>query len=644
MNIKTVYATNVLGMSWRHALGSVTLICGGNGHGKTAITKGLKLALTECLPPGPGKSDPVKSGQGIYRLAGDPENAGEMVVGIETDGGRRHELKYARDAKGKVSSSGSVPADLRCPAMLFDASNFFACTGAEQVKAVFDACDPSAIHYGADNIRQRLAEIDVKPAATCEAIKDEIDRVLAREFRAEVPPQLATGHLLEWLSNETRQAKSEAQRHSGAFAAFRSGLQQTGRVVDVSAELAEKRRMLVAAQTRSEDAASAAFERLAAIGREFEEMATRCCMVFGPTDKMQEMLIKRIDAAQTQIEHLKDPGAVPDIDDDLAELESEITQTGARLQENQEAQAALNGRLSAVAEYKLCKKCREKIVGPCKKQLAALVEQHATLAKEQDGYERRAKDMIDARSAKQTARGEYDKSFSALSAELKQLQTELATLEALLKERLALEAKIEGASAAPKDDTQALEAQIHDLEAKDRAWTNHRKDMERRDDLEGKLLMADCRTETLKAVTKIVVEEQAKATESAFSKILESARAFTDGILPSPLEFRKGELGRRATDRDVERGCKAGSWMFFEHFSDSEKRLTLPAFAVALARMSPVKLVIIDELATFERPYLVVERLVELQARGVIDQAVLVCPGQPTWLNGLANQVKVISL
>src|ERR1700677_3520817 len=124
MRIKSISARNFAGSNFDYELGALTYIVGGNGAGKTIITKAIRLALAGYLPP------PIGT-KGVYRLAGNPDEPGEMAINLVMDNDRNANWKWTRDAKGKVSAEGGVPPDLLMPPLLLEPRSFFALNGAE---------------------------------------------------------------------------------------------------------------------------------------------------------------------------------------------------------------------------------------------------------------------------------------------------------------------------------------------------------------------------------------------------------------------------------------------------------------------------------------------------------------------------------
>ena len=686
MQIKEVYGENVQGMTFRHVLGQVTLITGGNGRGKTAVPKTIRLALTGALPPKPGRKDPVKEERDIYRMAGNPLEDGRMVAGVVTDSGRTSELTYTRKG-AKVSLRGSVPAELAIPALMLDSRGFFALTGEAQIAAIFAACDPAQIDYSAETVRALLPPIDHKPAQSCEAAKEDIYAQIDHQFRPEVSVQRASANLIEWLKEQARANKAEAERLSGAFQAFRVDMaKMTARPTDVSAVLDEERRKLAVMQDRSVTAADGADERLAAMQREWMRLKLRLNLYAEETQLAKLRLNLYVEETQlanvvspvafvaavaakikllkAYLEVMKDPGEAPDIAEQVEDLECDLNGVSAKQQDTAESiaefqalLAAAEGKLSAVGQFKLCARCAKKIVGAveaeketAQRALAGFVQFKAQQDARAKEIEARIRQLTEDHDKAVKAKEDFDNDQMVMKAELADFVEAHERLTQSLPEYQRLEKAVESRG-QPNPELEAnvtlAQASIRALEAQQSAFERYRSDMERRDTLEGQLLVAQCRAETFKAAHKEIVAAQSQATASAFAAVLQSARAFTDDILPSPLEFVDGELGRRVAERDLARDGftgKVGDWVPYDQFSDSESRLTFIALSVALVRTAPMRIVVLDELGTFVDPHAIVQRMVQLQLRGVIDQAVMVAPGAPTWLNGLENAVKVIAL
>jgi hypothetical protein len=134
---------------------------------------------------------------------------------------------------------------------------------------------------------------------------------------------------------------------------------------------------------------------------------------------------------------------------------------------------------------------------------------------------------------------------------------------------------------------------------------------------------------------KVMEAVQMKMVEEAFGAILEKANRLTDGILPSRLEYKDGDIGR----------WNGGTWVRHKAFSGTEKALAYAAISVALAADAPCKIVMIDELARLDAPNALklLYRAHELIEAGVIDQFIGVGTMEiASWATN--ENVKVIEL
>ena len=104
--------------------------------------------------------------------------------------------------------------------------------------------------------------------------------------------------------------------------------------------------------------------------------------------------------------------------------------------------------------------------------------------------------------------------------------------------------------------------------------------------------------------------------KEAFGNILADVNRFTEDILLTPLDYHDGDIGR----------WSASSWIPHRSFSGTEQLISCAGISVALARQSPIKICLLDELGrlTVANKKALMSRLVELIGQGFIDQAVCV--------------------
>jgi DNA repair exonuclease SbcCD ATPase subunit len=126
---------------------------------------------------------------------------------------------------------------------------------------------------------------------------------------------------------------------------------------------------------------------------------------------------------------------------------------------------------------------------------------------------------------------------------------------------------------------------------------------------------------------------QEKMVERAFGSILERANLITEGILPTRLQFRDGDVGM----------LREGTWVSHRTFSGMEKALAYAGISAALAHRSPIKIVMIDELGRMTGRYqrLLLERMLQLYEAGKIDQFIGVSPAAQ---EDLPESVNVLSM
>jgi len=140
--------------------------------------------------------------------------------------------------------------------------------------------------------------------------------------------------------------------------------------------------------------------------------------------------------------------------------------------------------------------------------------------------------------------------------------------------------------AAATSAVQQLEAQAAELDA-------YRREVQRRGELETEMLRTGCQHEVAKAALAILTAFVKERVGGAFNAVLDTAAAFTDGLLLSRLQYNAdGELGRTAAAGEP----VPGAWIPWETFSGTEELIAFAGLSVALASQAPFKLVVMDEL------------------------------------------------
>ena len=165
---------------------------------------------------------------------------------------------------------------------------------------------------------------------------------------------------------------------------------------------------------------------------------------------------------------------------------------------------------------------------------------------------------------------------------------------------------------------------MKELEAAQQAYVRYTQDKLRAEQARTARAKSEAELTIYKAVIGIIKDEREKACAKSFGQILETARRFTDGILPLSLVFHNGDLAMQDGDRFVSH----------KTFSGIERLVAYTGLSVALAAQAPLKVVLLDEMGwgDLENRTRIIKRMVELTEEGVIHQAFLTDSLSPEFL------------
>lgn len=627
MRLKTLSARNFTGTNFDIAFDPITIVTGENGAGKTAIPTAIRVLFTGSLPPPIG----VK---GIYRYAGNPDQPGEMSLAAEMDNGRKVSLKWTRNAKGTVSVEGGIPTDLIMPPMLANPKSFWAQTGSERVRAIFESCAGAGQDLD-KKIIARSSEIQVMPAKVREAVMFEVTGWV-RDILAD-GSQSGIARLLDTCKTEAKASADKAKTTAGAIRGIPlPAVKPSDLTNDLAALRLELATLSVSAKNERgihQKGLEEIEARLAAYSRKYKET---------PTDRLLEFIDSELQTVAKDLRKLTPLAPMDDEEDQFSNACAEQHEWQGRIQLWSVKFESATKQLADLEIMTCCPSCLNKAKGWKDKALAALTEQK-NKAQEELARASTKKAAADAEAARLAAlidkarkeKAEHNRYKAELESEAEAFTTDRENISRLIGERARLVqvlANCGETDAALPGKLQALKEKIAKMDEDQNIFASYGINLRRREQLESELINSQARADVLKAAIKVVTEEQAKASEAAFGSVLGVARHFTDGLLNSPLEFVDGDLGRRVSALDRKRAgfvAPLGSWITHETFSDSEQRIAYIGFSVALAATAPIKLVIIDELATLSagRKILFVDRLIHLVRKGIIDQAICIEPG-----------------
>jgi hypothetical protein len=599
MRIKSIGATNFKGCTFNSRLFPVTVITGDNGEGKSAHVEALALAVLGYMPTErPDK--PIKDSRLLFDLfsSGSP-----MRVGFDAEAPCAREW---REEGKSVRYTG--PAGPVLPPHSFDYGSYLGLAGPERLRFMLQASGAGADLTPlklAEAIKGKLAEIGQDPDLLGEGTE-------MASFNVS-----ATGSATEWLKLTVEAFVARRQSYDATCRRLKQtqlGQAETaGPAPDTAAEA-----KLEAAQARRDEAlklSSAADETLR-LAR--EEYATLLAESKKGDVQAAESAAVRIEQLTAQRRMITVPSYDPKEHGQTQVSESSAKEV-LRLAKHQAIQA--NTALAAAKKQDKCPTCGQAFEEHKRKTLKQLKEV-ATLA---DRNEAEAAALVE-KCGKELAvvlklKAEHDRAVETVTAidlEIAECQKKIpaataaasaaAKLPALQQHGMDLAAKAaelkqrlneaEAAVADAREPVRKLQAARGEAAARERAREEREK--------------AEAGKKFFSEACDMLAQLQAELVQRAVGPIVEKVNLLAEGLLPSPAEFRDGELTLKGwTHRTA---------------SDSEKLALYAGLSFALAQASPVKLAIIPRFESFgpSRQDLLVERAVAMVRQGVIDQCVFV--------------------
>lgn len=627
MKIERIVGTNIKGRTFDIDLRPTpsALVVGQSFTGKTAILQAIRLAVAGELPPPIGKSDRV-----IYSvLAGDPSTEGLMAVEAYWSDGQRTRLEWSANGKGQVKAQGTPRTDLAVDPVVLDPRSFFlGKTADERIQFILSRCKGATVDKG--EIARRVGEIAASPASVRDVIVAwVVDRAMAMAWGGSDTDYARARSLAEILKESAKGRRDEMKRKSAVLSSM-------AKMTGVPPKMPSKEEM--------DDAASQ-------VKRVTELLSSCRTKLKALRDSESDM--KTIVDAQAKLDalDLAEP-LKTEAEKEYDELSKAITGACAVEASKAESVASLESTLNRLSDG-VCPHCRQNI--PNAKQEMASIKRELKKAKKE--HEEACSRRAELASRMDSLQDAVDSACEARARYASDLATadRLKVDVAMAKQRIEGRGKVddeEGVLLAMEEATAAQLAKVSSDLAKLNEQVGvckaHNQTREHRDALEWEVAKCGCEETVLKAAEAIVLDVARKAGEKAFGSVLKVANEFTDGILCSPIEFVDGEVGRRVSEADVERGstAKIGSWLSWKAFSGTEEIVAMSAFAVALAADCKFKLVVMDELGRVDATlrWKIVERMTRLAERGVIDQFIGVDANADYWEREAVEGCNLITL
>jgi DNA repair exonuclease SbcCD ATPase subunit len=151
---------------------------------------------------------------------------------------------------------------------------------------------------------------------------------------------------------------------------------------------------------------------------------------------------------------------------------------------------------------------------------------------------------------------------------------------------------------------------------------------------------AKARLAVAKKILAVLQDVKTVIVDGAFMELLRVANSIVGPVLPTPLAFFEGEVGRWSDHL----GASPVKFIGHGTFSGTEQALTFVAIAAALAQQSPLRILIFDEMGRLdeERQNQVVILLEKALQKGFIDQFIVV--GAISDISPALRGLQVISL
>jgi hypothetical protein len=134
------------------------------------------------------------------------------------------------------------------------------------------------------------------------------------------------------------------------------------------------------------------------------------------------------------------------------------------------------------------------------------------------------------------------------------------------------------------------QTQLDDLKDLEKAANQQRADARRIAEAQEALKVITTDRDAIKLAKAECRNIRDEITNAAFGPLLQTANRFVAGILPTPLEYRDGEIGR----------YQAGAWVPVRCFGGTMTAITHAGLQAALSAGAPVRLLIVDEMGRFD--------------------------------------------
>lgn len=585
MKLKTITARNFKGLSFTLHLQPMTVLVGANFAGKTARTDAIRFALLGYLP------ELGKNARDTFGLS----SGKEMEVVAEFDNGLRIQRRLY--LKGDtVKTEEEVPEEIKkCGqlAVMLNAEEYFALSPRGRVDYVASNVELGD-QWKIPGIAGRVAEI---------APKFE----LALSLDEQTPQQFIEDNIVK-AEEKKKAAKAYADRMektTQGLAGLRLQDQQAGPpLATLDAQYEQIVREIAALNERK--AAGMTSYNTMYLARARRKVINE---QLGKTEiqrKDAEKRRERLAEVNRQLAEVPDSSAaIERLQDIISAAKSKRDSAEKTYRENSAAIVKAGVTLAEIDDKTECPYCGATGDGWKALKSAELITEIENLKTAQvqvthDG--KTARESLDNAQRDHEAIRVQSRKTDELQHEQREIERHLATIEgslgraSALQEELATLAPEDPAIEAAADEIQAalnvkMEEQT-DLDTKRKAAAGRANDLKRLAEAEGERDKARVEETAAKSVVEELRRIQTEMVNAAFTPLLEKTNRLFGSILKSPVAYHEGNIGT----------WRGGVFVGHGTMSGTEKSLIYAALCASLASTSPVRLVMVDELARLDAP------------------------------------------
>lgn len=655
-NITKLTIKNIRSLRQGYDLAPFTYIWGPNKSNKSTIADAIRIAILGNFP----KPGVPKTNEGVMYLASDST----LEASIQFGDGRKIHRRFWKegDSTKSVVDPKGYTVDARL-AMCLDTSLYFGKTDSERVHQVINMSEAKNAAELVPGIMAKLKMLKAKEhdEGAEKALGELINALPVHKVSMTVQQWL--GDILKWARETYTQVNASLKNLDGT-----SRTLTEANAIDVLSEFTTLDQ-LKAEQQRLKDkqlSLSVSFGRRKELAQRWEENQRRRTKLLGEKAALANTETSSAKAQELQAAIENENKLLEGVFSEIAELEStqssmeseyeELDNKNSRLVSDQakllSQQERFNTQLEEIdrvikhfTNSSECPTCHAKTPGW---KQPAIDEQEANktvtkallngiiphIAEFQSALRevdaalmsnlQVSKGVVLKLTALRLANTARQNTINAKRSQLDELG-KLGMRSISIDEQLTAIGEL-GERPNDKESPEASEIKrrMFEVETKSDILVGQERERERIKQVEVASAIIRAKVEIVKQIGEVIKAEQAAIVEGAFKPVLDVANALADGILPTPLAYKDGLVGRM--DKHA-----ASGFIPVGAFSGSEERLAFAAITAGLASTAEDKIAIIDELGTFDldSQAQLLRNIDEAICKGMLDQVFIIGTVRP---------------